>query len=147
MYETLSKRVEGIVRQAHQIARAYEQEYVGTEHILLAISNNGDSLGARILQQRGATPEKIKAEVDKLVQLSMEETWVFGRLPGTPHFKNVIAGAIEAARELSSKEVCTQHLLIALLKEKGSVAYNALKNLGIDIHAVREDLTRMAPAD
>ena len=70
----------------------------------------------------------------------MEETWVFGRLPGSPHFKNVVAGAIEAARQLESKEVCTEHLLLALLKEKGSVAYDTLKNLGVKIEDVRSDV-------
>ena len=65
--------------------------------------------------------------------------WI-GRLPGTPHFKNVVSGAIEAARQLESREVCTEHLLLALLKEKGSVAYNALKNLDIKIEDVRSDV-------
>ena len=140
MYEKLSKRVEGVVKLAHDIAREYEEEYVGTEHVLLAISREGTGVGAKVLLNHGATPEKIKEQVDQLIKHSMEETWVFGRLPGTPHFKNVVSGAIEAARQLESREVCTEHLLLALLKEKGSVAYNALKNLDIKIEDVRSDV-------
>ena len=140
MYEKLSTRVEGVVKLAHDIAREYEEEYVGTEHVLLAISREGTGVGAKILLNYGATPEKIKEQVDQLIKHSMEETWVFGRLPGSPHFKNVVAGAIEAARQLESKEVCTEHLLLALLKEKGSVAYNALQSLGIKIEIVRNDV-------
>ncbi len=140
MYEKLSTRVEGVVKLAHDIAREYDEEYVGTEHVLLAISREGTGVGAKVLLNHGATPEKIKEQVDQLIKHSMEETWVFGRLPGSPHFKNVVAGAIEAARQLESKEVCTEHLLLALLKEKGSVAYDALKNLGIKIEDVRSDV-------
>ena len=140
MYEKLSTRVEGVVKLAHDIAREYEEEYVGTEHVLLAISREGTGVGAKVLLNHGATPEKIKEQVDQLIKHSMEETWVFGRLPGTPHFKNVVSGAIEAARQLESREVCTEHLLLALLKEKGSVAYNALKNLDIKIEDVRSDV-------
>ncbi len=140
MYEKLSTRVEGVVKLAHDIAREYDEEYVGTEHVLLAISREGTGVGAKVLLNHGATPEKIKEQVDQLIKHSMEETWVFGRLPGSPHFKNVVARAIEAARQLESKVVCTEHLLLALLKEKGSVAYDALKNLGINIEDVRSDV-------
>ncbi len=143
MYEKLSTRVEGVVKLAHDIAREYDEEYVGTEHVLLAISREGTGVGAKVLLNHGATPEKIKEQVDQLIKHSMEETWVFGRLPGSPHFKNVIAGAIEAARQLESKEVCTEHLLLALLKEKGSVAHNALQNLGIKIEVVRSDVAEL----
>ncbi len=143
MYEKLSTRVEGVVKLAHDIAREYDEEYVGTEHVLLAISREGTGVGAKVLLNHGATPEKIKEEVDQLIKHSMEETWVFGRLPGSPHFKNVVAGAIEAARQLESKIVCTEHLLLALLKEKGSVAHNALQNLGIKIEVVRSDVAEL----
>lgn len=146
MYERLSKRVEGIVRDAHAIAREYEQEWVGTEHVLLAIARDGGGLGAKILAASGADYPRIKNEVDLLIRQSMEETWVFGRLPGTPHFKNVMARAIEAAQQLDSKEVCTEHLLLALLKEEGSVAYNTLKKLGIDPVKVKTQVQKAKSA-
>ncbi len=143
MYEKLSTRVEGVVKLAHDIAREYDEEYVGTEHVLLAISREGTGVGAKVLLKHGASQEKIKEQVDQLIKHSMEETWVFGRLPGSPHFKNVVAGAIEAARQLESRIVCTEHVLLALLKEKGSVAHNALHNLGIKIEDVRSDVAEL----
>src|SRR5262245_22895709 len=111
MYEHLSRRVDHVIKLANSIAREYEQEYVGTEHVLLAIAREGTGMGARILREKAVTEVKIAAEINKLIKASLEDTWVFGRLPGTPHFKNVIAHAIEAAREIKSKEVCTEHLL------------------------------------
>ncbi len=146
MYEHLSRRVDNVIKLANQIAREYEQEYVGTEHILLAIAREGTGMGARILRDHGLTEEKIEAEVRKLIKDSMEDTWVFGRLPGTPHFKNVVAHAIQAARDLKSREVCTEHLLLGLMAEKGSVGYAALKALGISTRTIREDVIKSAPA-
>lgn len=143
MYEQLSKRVDQVVKLAHKIARSYDQEYVGTEHLLLAIGEEGTGIGARILQAHGATYEKLKGEVDKLIQDSLEDTWVFGRLPGSPHFRNVIALAIEEARKLKTKEVCTEHLLLALLLEKGCVAQKALRELGLTAKQVREEVKQM----
>lgn len=143
MYEQLSKRVDQVVKLAHKIARSYDQEYVGTEHLLLAIGEEGTGIGAHILQAHGATNEKLKGEVDKLIQDSLEDTWVFGRLPGSPHFRNVIALAIEEARKLKTKEVCTEHLLLALLLEKGCVAQKALRELGLTAKQVREEVKQM----
>jgi len=133
-----SPRVAELVKISNLIAREYEQEYVGTEHLLLAIPRQGTGIGAGILEKRGVTTEKLKAEVDRLVKQSMEETWVFGRLPGTPHFKNVMARAIEQCQQLETDTVRTEHILLALLKERGSVACTALANLGVTYEDTRK---------
>ena len=52
----------------------------------------------------------------------------------------MVAAAIEQAQQLESKEVCTEHLLLGLLREKGSVAHRALLNLGIKHQDARESV-------
>ncbi len=138
-----SQRVAEVIKIANGIAREYEQEYVGTEHVLLAIQREGTGTGAAVLAKRGITVRKLRAEVDRLMKSQMEETWVFGRLPGTPHFKNVVATAIRESQELGAKEVCTEHLLLALLAEKGSVAYKALKALALTHDDARADVVEL----
>lgn len=144
MYEHLSPRVEKIIKIANRIAHDYGQEYVGTEHVLLAIVEEGTGRGMEILKAHKLDGPAVKAEIDRLIQKSMEDTWVFGRLPGTPHFRNVIARAIEEARALGSKEVCNEHLLLGLLREPGSVAFNALTNLGLKLSSVRQQIAQAA---
>lgn len=138
-----SAYVAEVIRIANEIARAFDLEYVGTEHVLLAVQRCGPSIGGKVLAKHGITAEKLRNEVDRLVETRNEETWVFGRLPGTPHFKNVMATAIEQCQQLKSKQVCTEHLLLALLKEGGCIAYKALKNLGLTFDAVRQDVEAM----
>ena len=46
MYEHLSRRVDHVIKLANNIAREFEQEYVGTEHVLLAIAREGGGMGA-----------------------------------------------------------------------------------------------------
>lgn len=146
MYEHLSTRVDQVIRLANAIAREYEQEYVGTEHILLAIAREGTGAGAKILNRHGASEDRIQAEIEKLIRARLEDTWVFGRLPGSPHFKNVVARAIEEARALGSKAVCTEHLLLGLLAEKGCTAHKALRALGLTSRQVREDVAALQAA-
>ncbi len=138
-----SYRVAEVIKIANKIARQYEQEYVGTEHVLIAILSEGSGIGATVLTRRGVTVEKLQAVVEKLVKKQLEETWVFGRLPGTPHFKNVVATAIAQCQKLGTKEVCTEHLLLALVKERGSVAQKALKALGLSFDNLRNDVVEL----
>ncbi len=138
-----SRRLAEVIKIANKVAREYEQEYVGTEHVLIAILAEGSGIGAKVLTKRGLTVGKLKAAVEKLAKKQLEETWVFGRLPGTPHFKNVVATAIEQCQKLGTKEVCTEHLLLALVKERGSVAQKALKALGLSFDDLRKDVVEL----
>jgi len=138
-----SQRVAEVIKIANLIAREYDQEYVGTEHVLLAIQREGTGVGATVLSRHDIDEHNLRDEIDSLIKKQMEETWVFGRLPGTPHFKNVIATAIRECQELQSKRVCTEHLLLALAKEKGSVAYKALKALGLTHEQARKDIIEL----
>lgn len=140
MLPTASQRVTKVIKLADTVAREYEREYIGTEHLLLAIRRENDGRGAKILAGRHLSETLLREEIDKLIKDQMEETWVFGRLPGTPHFKNVMAKAIEECQALGGKSVETEHLLLALLKERGCVAYKALESLGVTYDLAREAL-------
>jgi ATP-dependent Clp protease ATP-binding subunit ClpC len=143
MLEQFDQFADQAIKTANQIARQYEQEYVGTEHVLLAIAQTPGP-GADLLRKQGLTYDRIKTQVDSLIHQSMEETWVFGRLPGTPHFKNVVACAIQEARALNAKHIGTEHLLLGLLRENGCVAQVALANLGLNLQDLRSDIARMS---
>ncbi len=145
MHKKFTERVERVVGLANRIAREYELDYVGTEHILLAICREGTGLGWDVLKRRGISEGKLKEEIDRLTKKSMEDTWVFGRLPGSPHFRNVVAAAIEQAESMKADSICTEHILLALLKEKGCVAQAALATLGCDFDGVFRDITGHPP--
>ena len=146
MFEKLTPRMEKVIKMSQEIARDYDQDYVGTEHLLLAIIQEGSGVGAAILNDLGVTHGKAKPAVDRLIKKSLEDTWVFGRLPGTPHFRNVMSVAIEEARQLESKVVCTEHLLLALAREDGSVAQAALNEMGVKAGNIRAEITKRLEA-
>lgn len=133
----LSKRTSRIVELAKEASREYGQGYVGTEHLLLGIVREGTSLAAKILAEHGATEQKVQEVVDELVKQRLQETWVMGRLPGTPHFKDVLAKAAAKSRGSGNWQVRTIHLLDALLRESNSTGQRALAKLGISADSVR----------
>lgn len=131
MYETLSPRMQQVIQRSERIAREFEQDYVGTEHLLLAILLEDDGKAAALLKARGVNETRAREVIARLMKQKMEDSWVTGRLPGSPHYRNTITAAIEQARQCESKQVETEHLLLALLHEKGSVAYVTLHELGV----------------
>ena len=142
----LSKRASQVLKLAHEAAQEYGQGYVGTEHLLLGIIREGTSLGARILLDHGATESRTKARVDELVNKHLDETWVTGRLPGSPHFMNVFARAERIARRLGHSQICAEHLLAALLTLTGSVGYKVLRAMGISMEIVENAFHEQVPA-
>ena len=131
-----------VMKSAQTIAREYELEYVGTEHVLLAILSESGCVGARVLANLGVDETKARAAVDELIQKNKEDTWVLGRLPGSPHFKNVIVLAIEEATQLESQNVGTEHLLLARMREQGCVADRVLNAIGVTIKSAKDEIAR-----
>jgi ATP-dependent Clp protease ATP-binding subunit ClpC len=123
---------------AQQIAYEYEIDFVGTEHILLAILRHGHGLGAEVLRSFDLDEGRVRAEIDEQLQREKEDTWVFGRLPGSPHYRNVVELAIDEATQLESNHIGSEHLLLGLLREPGSMAYRVLAKLGVSLAACRE---------
>ncbi len=142
----LDAQARAIVNLANDIAHEYELEFVGTEHVLLAILRDGGSLGARVLGKLGVTEQKTRAVVDQLVQRGKEDTWVFGRLPGSPFYQNVIERALVIADQLKAKSISGEHLLLALFHDKESIASRTLRSMGVTIKKCRDELLRKPPA-
>lgn len=142
----LSKRAERILNLAREAAREYGQGYVGTEHLLLAILREGTGLGARILLENGVTEDQVKAMIADIIKERLQETWVLGRLPGTRHYRDVLSKAAEAARGRGTWQICSVHLLIALLNERESTGYRVLRALGITGETVRQFIAKETAA-
>ncbi|MCK4342182.1 MAG: hypothetical protein KAY37_10730 [Phycisphaerae bacterium] len=136
-----------IIKLSNDIAHEYELEYVGTEHILLAILRHDNSLGARVLNKLGVDELQARVTIDELVQRSKEDTWVLGRLPGSPHYRDVIERAMDIAEQLEAKLIGSAHLLLALYHDKQSTAQQALTTLGISHKKCRDEVLRRLSAD
>jgi ATP-dependent Clp protease ATP-binding subunit ClpC len=137
-YPQLDKDAATIVKKvAQEIAYEFELDYVGTEHILLAILRHGKGAGFEVLTGFDVTENRARKTVEDVLKRDMEDTWVFGRLPGSPHYRNVLAHAIDEATQLDASQIGSEHLLLALLREKGSTAQRVLSKLGVTLKSCR----------
>src|SRR5262249_26218778 len=123
-------------------AQRFNHEYIGTEHILLGLVKEGSGVAANVLKNLDVDLRKIRLEVEKLVQ-SGPDMVTMGKLPQTPRAKKVIEYAIEEARNLNHNYVGTEHLLLGLLREEEGVAAQVLRNLGLKLEDVREEVLNL----
>ncbi len=145
MFERFTDRARKVMALANQEAQRFNHEYIGTEHILLGLVKEGSGVGANVLKALGVDLRKVRLEVEKLVKQGPEMV-TMGKLPQTPRAKKVIEYAIEEARNLNHNYVGTEHLLLGLLREHDGVAAQVLRNLGLKLEEVREEVLNLLGA-
>lgn len=140
-YPRLDADAEQVVKKLSQeIAQEQGLDFVGTEHILLAILRHNRGVSAEVLREFGISEERARREIERLMKKDKEDTWVLGRLPGSPHYRNVMALAIDEATQLESQHIGSEHLLLGLLREKGSTAQRVLDKLGLTLEKCRQKI-------
>ncbi len=123
---------------AQEEARNLGHNYVGTEHLLLGIIEVEDSTSSEVLNELNVTADGVREQVERLVgRGDFNFTDAFGY---TPRTKNVIEYSLVEAKSLNHNYVGTEHLLLALVRERASVAARILIDMGVDLKALRDRL-------
>jgi ATP-dependent Clp protease ATP-binding subunit ClpA len=123
---------------AQEEAYRFYHEYIGTEHLLLALVKEGSGIAVDVLAQLNIDLGRVCTEIEKIVLPGPEEVFTPGRLPQTPRAKKAIEYAIDEASSLGQVEVGAEHLLIGLLRVEEGVASQVLMNLGLRLKDLRE---------
>jgi ATP-dependent Clp protease ATP-binding subunit ClpA len=138
MYERFTSRARKVLAQANQEARRFNHEYIGTEHLLLALVTEGSGTAAIVLKNLELDLRKIRLEVEKIVWPGPDLVMT-GGLPQTPRTKKVIEYAIDEAQKLNHNYIGTEHLLLGLLREQEGVAAQILMYLGLKLEDARRE--------
>lgn len=125
-----------VVLDAQEEARNFHHDYVGTEHLLLAMVSCKGEVCAQIFKEINITVSKIKKEIEKLVGLG-DNLLTSGPIPFTPRAKNILERSFEEALQTSSPTVETEHLLLALTMEQEGLAAKILENLQVPQDLIR----------
>ena len=133
-----TERAQRALVYAQEEAKNMGHNYVGTEHLLLGLLREGEGLASQVLRSLGITPEKVRSQVVSLVgngNYNFNEGFGY-----TPRTKRIMELSFYEARNLGHNYVGTEHLLLALMREGEGVAARILKDAGIDLQKVREQI-------
>ena len=130
-FDAFTDRGRKMMYRASAKAKMLNHEYLGTEHLLLALVEDRNALASHVLGKLGIDSNRIEKEVLALVQPGPTPQVTMGRLPLTPRVKSIVDHAKDEADSLGHKYIGSEHLLLAMLHERLSVAYHVLSELGV----------------
>ena len=133
-----------VVAAAEREARTLRHTRIGTEHLLLGVLGRADEAGARALDRLGVTLGAARAQVMRIVGLP--DTPSPPTLPLTPPARDALGGALREAIELGETTVASQHILLAILRERDSVAVRVLRDAGVAPGRLREEIAAASAA-
>ena len=144
MFVRFSDQARQVVVLAHEEARTLDHNYIGTEHILLGLLHEGDSVAAKSLQALRISLPAIRQQVEEIIGHGKQAA--SGHIPFTPRAKKVLQLSRQEAANLGSGHIATEHILLGLIREGSGVAAQVLTRLGADHGRLREQVGRLAAA-
>jgi ATP-dependent Clp protease ATP-binding subunit ClpC len=136
MFEKFTDRGRKIIILAREEAEQYQNDYLGTEHLVLAILREGDGMALTIIKKMGLSSEHIRLEIERNLP-SGGNTMTFGEIPFTPRVKKVIEYSAEEAKLLGHNYIGSEHLLLGLLREEEGVGGKVIRSMGGNLLTAR----------
>ncbi|MFN3478327.1 MAG: Clp protease N-terminal domain-containing protein, partial [bacterium] len=146
MWETFTERAKKVIIYAQEEAKNLGSSHVGTEHLLLGIIVEGESIAAKILSKYDVTYQKLKKEIENFLGKSQASN-VKGDLEFSPRAKKAIENAFDEARTMNHNYIGPEHILLGILNETGGVGYRLLQKINININNLKEELVRIMGFD
>ena len=139
MNEMFTELARKAIEYARDEAARLRHDYIGTEHLLLGLIRLGEGRACEVFSNIGLDLNELVQSVEDVVQPA-GGTMTMGQLPLTARAKKTLEVAGQEARALKSKEIDTEHILLALLKDEEGVAAQVLSMFDIDYKDVYEEL-------
>jgi hypothetical protein len=141
MFERFTDRARRVVVLAQEEARMLEHNYIGTEHLLLALIHEGEGVAATALRALDVDLDTLRREVEALVGRGQQPA--SGHIPFTPQAKKVLELALRESVHLGHAYIGTEHLLLGLVREGEGPAAQVLAQRDIELNAVRQEVIRL----
>lgn len=137
MSNSFTAKAEQALINAQTVAEECGHSYIGTEHLLFSLAAMPDCTACYILKKNDITSEKIAGHLNRYKTvgaapyLSSRDT--------TPRLRRVLEESYTISKSLYSEKIGTEHLLIALLDERESIAYKVLTKLNVEPRIIKNE--------
>jgi ATP-dependent Clp protease ATP-binding subunit ClpA len=138
-FDRFNDRAKRVLALAQDEAIRFNHNYIGTEHLLLGLMREDEGVAAQVLRSLGADLSKMRQQVERIIGRG-EATTSPSEITLSPRTKRVIEFAIDEARKLGHSHVGTEHLLLGIVREGGSIANGVLDALGLKPEAIRQKI-------
>src|SRR5919199_1577761 len=140
-FDRFTERARKVLTLAQEEARRLNHNYVGTEHLLLGLLDEGEGVATKVLDNLGVELSRVRAEVERII--GRGDRMFVGQIGLTPRAKKVLQLAIDEARLLKHRYISTEHLLLGLLREGEGIAADVLKRLDVTLEQARAQVVQI----
>ena len=127
------------LEKAAQDAASCHQKYIGTEHLILGLLAQPDSLSGRVLYENGLNYENfLEAVLGESAALGDNANQTF--LGYSPKAEHVLLTSEEEAIRMHAQQIGTEHILLAIIKEKDCIALRLMKGMNINLKKIYVDV-------
>jgi ATP-dependent Clp protease ATP-binding subunit ClpC len=141
-FETFTESAKRALTMAHEEAERSHHPFIGSEHLLLGVLREDEGLAAKVLNNLGVEPTTVRSAIESV--LGRNQRVIIQQIVPTSRVKKVIEISFVEARRMGDNYVGTEHLLLGLLIDGEGVAAHILGDLGANLEAVREQLSRLS---
>jgi len=138
VFERFTPRARNVIVLSQAEARLRNHDYIGTEHLLLALLQESEGVAAQALAALGVDFEAVRAGVDKAVGEGI--TPPTGNIPFTPRVKHVLEMALRESIDLGHPNIGTEHLLLGMLRDADGVGARVLIDDGVTLAVARQEV-------
>lgn len=138
-----------VLALAHEQAKYFKHQAVGTEHLLLALAIEREGIASKIFEQFSITSDDIQEEIERMIGYgTMDDMGPADYLPYSPKARQVLALAGQEAQQLNALKIGTEHLLLALISDEGILSSRILMSLDVLPRQIRKvTLRRLGISD
>lgn len=138
MANRFTDKGESALNSAVKIAEGFGHTYIGSEHILMALMSDSLSCSFAILEKCGVTKEKVEGGIKEYSGTGAKSS--LSAKDMTPRCRKIVENSYKYSVKYSSQKIGTEHILLALLEQKDSVAIKILEYTDIDITALKDEV-------
>ena len=138
MQNKFTQKAQSTLNKAMSEAGSLGHSYIGSEHLLLGLASERDSIASRILLARGLSPTVIKSSIIEI--MGEGEKCKVNARDLTEHAHSIIERSAAVAQRKGCTYIGTEHLLTALLEENGCMGVKIIEASGIPISAIKSDI-------
>jgi ATP-dependent Clp protease ATP-binding subunit ClpC len=140
LQERFTERVRKILHLARDEAVRYKHNFIGTEHLLLAMIKEGEGVGAMVLINLGMELNELRKNIENSMGLGSG-----GKIDVTlgNEARICLNLAMEEAKNFGHSYVGTEHLLLGVIRTEGSLGSQILESTGIEYETVKNEIIQL----
>ncbi len=148
-FDRYTERAQDALMRAYEILHRYQHSQADTEHLFLALLEQPDGMVRHILQELDAPADAMRIDLEHILEQAPKSSGPAmspaapGQIYITPRLHRLNQVAVEESARLGDEYISTEHLLLAILRERNTPSANLLKKYDITLDAVKRTIEEL----